>query len=434
MQPPRHPGVKAVKRASRGLGRLRNRDNPAKGAAERLPRGDTSPFGNIRLAIDEAAPPLTIGGMMHPDLIERLHATPWRGVLAVTGGGSAAIPRLLTVPGASATVLEAVVPYSEPSLAEWLGGAPARACDEVTARQMAMRAFGRSRHLAPDDNPRELFGVGCTASLASTRPKRGDHRAHIAVQTAGQTLALTLHFEKGRRSRSEEEEATAHAVVAALAHAAGVQTLDLDKTPPGIEARLECADAPEPWTELLLDRRPACALHGAPSPGDAPVCLFAGSFNPPHRGHAEIVRVAGERTGRPVVLELSIANVDKPPLDFIETRRRLEALDGQPVWLTKTPTFVEKAGLAPGVLFAVGADTIERVGQSRYYTCDAERDAAYDRLAKLGCRFLVFGRVIGDHFEGLDDLSLPPKLRALCEDVAESDFRVDVSSTELRSE
>ena len=33
-------------------------------------------------------------------------------VVAVTGGGSQAIADLLTVPGASATVLEAVVPYS----------------------------------------------------------------------------------------------------------------------------------------------------------------------------------------------------------------------------------------------------------------------------------------------------------------------------------
>ena len=46
------------------------------------------------------------------DLIQQLHESPHQLVLAVTGGGSLAISGLLTRPGASATVLEAVVPYS----------------------------------------------------------------------------------------------------------------------------------------------------------------------------------------------------------------------------------------------------------------------------------------------------------------------------------
>jgi hypothetical protein len=370
--------------------------------------------------------------MMHPGLIERLHATPWRGVLVITGGGSGAIPRLLTVPGASATVLEATVPYCERALAEWLGAAPARACDEATARQMAMRAFERARALAPDDDPRQLFGLGCTASLASTRPKRGEHRAHVAVQSARQTLSLTLRFEKGRRTRGEEEEATAHAVVAVLAQVAGVHRLDLAKSPEGMEAVVESVEAPTEWTELLLGLRSACVLNGAPEVGTAGLCLFPGSFNPPHEGHTEIARLAAARTGRPVVRELSIVNVDKPALDFIDLQRRIAALGSQPVWLTKTPAFSLKADLAPGAVFAVGADTVERIGQGRYYPSDAARDAALDRLAAQGCRFLVFGRSHSGRFQSLNNLSLSPKLRAICDEVPESDFRVDASSTELR--
>lgn len=371
--------------------------------------------------------------MKPTDLIPAIHAAPLRGVLAITGGGTGAIGDLLCVPGASGTVLEAIAPYSARSLEEWLGAPPERACDAATARAMAVRGWARARRLDAAADPPTLFGLGATASLATSRPKRGNHRAHLAVHTAERTARLTLRFEKGRRSRGEEEAAIAHAVVGLLAHAAGVRALDLTRTPPGIEADLDDYRAPPEWTDLLLGRRDAVALHGAPLPGDQPVCLLPGSFNPPHAGHETMAEVAARRTGRVAVRELSVENVDKPPLDFLEIRDRRQALGDAPLWLTRAPTFLEKARLAPGAAFAVGADTIERIAQPRYYADDpAARDRAVAELASLGCRFLVFGRLSGERFVTLDDLALPAALAALCDAVPESEFREDVSSTALR--
>jgi hypothetical protein len=45
----------------------------------------------------------------------------------------------------------------------------------------------------------------------------------------------------------------------------------------------------------------------------------------------------------------------------------------------------------------------------------------------------VFGRVVNGGFLSVNDLNLPPALRELCDEVPESMFRADVSSTELRS-
>ncbi len=368
---------------------------------------------------------------MRPDLISALHATPHRGVLAITGGGSGAIERLLTTPGGSATVLEAIVPYSERALADWLGGEPLRACDEATARAMAMRSLDRAQELDPSADPAELVGVGCTASLATTRTKRGEHRAHVAVQTLDQTLVVTLRFEKGKRSRADEEIAVSHTVVAAMAEVAGVHQLNLTKTPPGIDATVRRVLPPSEWIELRRGERSHLTVDTRAEPVST-VCLLPGSFNPLHRGHLEMASFAEELTSRPVVFELSITNVDKPPLDYSEIEDRLEGLLGKATLLTNAPTFLRKAELVPGAIFAVGADTMQRIGQGRYYASPAERDKAIKRLAELECRFLVFGRESEQGFEALEDLHLPASLQSLCDAVPESRFRVDVSSTELR--
>ena len=82
-----------------------------------------------------------------------LHNTDWSGVFYLTGGGASLIAELLNTPGASATVLEAYVPYASDALAELLGRAPEQACSAVTARQMAMAAFERAQGLRQREVP-----------------------------------------------------------------------------------------------------------------------------------------------------------------------------------------------------------------------------------------------------------------------------------------
>jgi hypothetical protein len=161
--------------------------------------------------------------------------------------------------------------------------------------------------------------------------------------------------------------------------------------------------------------------------------LFPGAFNPIHQAHKRMAEVAADRCGSPVTFELSITNVDKPPLDFIEIADRLLQFQSDQVLLTHAPTFVEKAELAPGCIFVVGVDTLVRIGDLIYYRGDAaKRDAAIKALANLKCRFLVFGRLLNGEFTTMSDVELPTALRRLCDEVPESVFREDVSSTELR--
>ena len=71
------------------------------------------------------------------NLVSNLHSASMKIVLAVTGGGAACISDLLTVPGASQTVLEVVVPYSSSALKELLGKSSNQSVSLETAREMA---------------------------------------------------------------------------------------------------------------------------------------------------------------------------------------------------------------------------------------------------------------------------------------------------------
>jgi hypothetical protein len=166
------------------------------------------------------------------------------------------------------------------------------------------------------------------------------------------------------------------------------------------------------------------------------IALLPGSFNPLHHGHDELARVAADVTGREVLFELSVVNVDKPPLTHAEAEQRAAQFAGRGrVLLTRAPRFVEKARLFPGSIFVIGWDTAVRLVQPRYYgDSEASMHAALEEMRELGTRFLVAGRAADGSFHTLDDAPPPARYASMFESVPESLFRADVSSTDLRSQ
>src|SRR5262249_13385742 len=152
--------------------------------------------------------------------ISTVQASGRKAALAITGGGSGAIGELLRVPGGSRLLIEAQVPYDAQALAMLLGYAPAQASSADTAIAMAQAARARAAGLAPPDS--DLVGLGATAALVSNRPRRGEHRFHIAFANAAGVEHCTAVLAKGRRDRAGEEELMARAIVLWLARACGV--------------------------------------------------------------------------------------------------------------------------------------------------------------------------------------------------------------------
>ena len=215
---------------------------------------------------------------------------------------------------------------------------------------------------------------------------------------------------------------------------AGRRRIALDPAAAAAALRRGDRAVTEVWDALVTGAIEAVRIGREPPrpavpPG--PQCLLPGSFNPIHEGHRRMLEMAGARLRTAGAYELAILNPDKPPLSPEDAAARLDRFAGhEAVWLTRAPTFPEKARLFPGATFAVGVDTLVRIAEPRYY---GGPEGLRRAIAILGaCRFLVFGRLADTGFETLESVDLPASLRALCDGLPETDFRADVSSTDLR--
>ena len=124
------------------------------------------------------------------------------------------------------------------------------------------------------------------------------------------------------------------------------------------------------------------------------------------------------------------------------------------VSITSEPLFLEKSTLFKGCDFVVGADTMTRLINPKYYGSRDFADSAANEhqfrsqsmisalsfIRSQGCRFIVGGRTTDGNFISCKDIldtpensCMPKEIQAMFEDIKENKFRVDISSTELRS-
>jgi len=376
-------------------------------------------------------------------LVAELHAAPTRLVYDFAGAGVSALSQLHAVGGSSRTLLEATDRYAPRSLEEGVGAPVVHAVDPEVAVALARRARARARHLAGVGE--SVAGVGLTATIATDRVKRGEHRVWVAAADGVATRLAGVVFRKGARDRDGEERLVGRLALRLMAEAKGVLrevALDL-LAGEGVERTLLpgaefAAFAAGQRASLAIDAsgEPVGALPwpaagaGASQAG----ALVSGAFHPLHDGHLGLAAAAQRHLGRPVAFELAVANADKPTIALDEAHRRAAQFAGRaPLLLTRAARFDQKAALFPGTVFVLGVDTASRVLEGRFYPERGGLDASLDALRDHGGRFLVAGRRSAGGFLTLDDLPLPARHADLFEALPAAAFRADVSSSEIRA-
>jgi len=370
--------------------------------------------------------------------IQSIHKSPTRIVYVNAGAGTQALHQLLNIGGASRTLLEAIVPYSQSAFDNFLGQTPDQYVADKTARLLAGRAYQRACQLAGPSA--DLVGISCTASIASDRPKRGEHRAYVAAWQPSRLDVYDLYLEKGVRDRQGEEALISQLVIDVLSDACGINGERLWQSALQ-DARLihERCDFQAVTQQLLQGKIDYFGVHdhGRIRTTDVhPQTLLSGSFNPLHIGHLGMAAAASKRLARPIAFELSAQNVDKPPLEAAVVLGRVAQFAGEhPIYVSNAPTYLEKSRLYPGATFVVGYDTAVRIFETRYYQNSEETMlAALSEIQARGCHFLVAGRLCEDgNFRTLEDIMIPIPFDAMFSAIPDEDFRVDISSTELRA-
>jgi nicotinic acid mononucleotide adenylyltransferase len=292
---------------------------------------------------------------------------------------------------------------------------------------MAAKAYSAAKKIAPGTNPKNLLGVAVTASLATNYSKKGEHKFFIAIQTYKYSSSFSYSFVKGELTREEEEQVATDHIIKVIAQSCEVQNHKISENS---SLKIKTVEAEKNWVKLVDSK-----IDFVSSSNRIPELIFPGSFNPFHSGHNSMSELAEKKTGLGLAYEICIQNADKPPLSYHEIEKTLNQFNHGHEWvLTKAGKFTDKAALFPNSVFIIGADTLTRILDEKFYLNRQDMLNQLDLFNSHNINFLVFGRKIKNNFIDLDSVTIPEHIDKRFSGFGEEIFRDDISSTLIRKE
>ena len=158
--------------------------------------------------------------------------------------------------------------------------------------------------------------------------------------------------------------------------------------------------------------------------------ILSGSFNPLHNGHIKLLEAAKNMTKLEPFFEISISNVDKRNISLEDLNSRISQFYNiGKILITNSATFEDKSNLFKKSIFVIGYDTAVRILDNKYYEKDMKESLS--NIKKNECSFLVTGRKINGKYKYLNDVEIE-EYKGLFSIIPEENFRLDISSTEIR--
>jgi phosphopantetheine adenylyltransferase len=388
---------------------------------------------------------------MFNTFVEKLHASPCKFNLITTGAGGSAITALMGVAGCSRTLINAQVPYNTKVTKKILDHAPNKFASQVVGRQLAQHAYCEG--IAMGESFATFCGVGATAAILTDRTRHG---ADVVFVTAWSRDLVTdySYTMPSEWSRADQEQLVCTMILKSMADFANIQD-DSVNLPEGVAVSALSLQSPinsvingsckyALFNHLGEVRMPMAPFTEECQDLNTIYLLYPGSFKPLHWGHTELARVAGEVMRRyhtpdtPVVItyEISASVVGKKDVCEEDFRERLEQFTSHSrrVVITSAKLFVEKAEMFPNHGLVVGIDTARRVLDPQFYDNSEEKMMqAMKCIDDRGCYFVVGGRKHGEDWDDLTCLVIPEPIRHMFKGINPADFRVDISSTEIRA-
>lgn len=348
--------------------------------------------------------------------------------IIATGAGAGIQHQLWEIPGSSAYLSGCSFPYTGEEQEDLLGFMPEHFVSPEAAVDLASAAYMKAYKFGG----KKAVGVGLTASVASEKEHRGDHRVDICIMTDDKVHLFHKILEKGVGEVKRRDDGKTCDMMAFLMLLESIGVMETDSV-----LRFS-TDA----TELAKARffmHPFFAASGKrlDTLPKGKYALMSGAFNPPHEGHFGVADAAMEQYNHRAVFEVTADPPHKDALSVQTLLQRAKLLQGRDrLFTTQLPFYIDKARKYPGRPLIVGADAMVRMLDPKWGLDIGEMLAGfYD----LGTKLYVSGREIDGNFTTCENIIDDIQVKHPFKDWASARIVMkplkgewNISSTELR--